>query len=68
MQHSVKFSVYITVEAEDEDKAYELAEKMLNEYAVLPAEHADALINILEYEDTFQSGESEGGENGEASD
>jgi len=54
MKHYVKFSVYIPVEAEDEDTAYEIAERVLGECAALPADAADSLINLLEYEDTVQ--------------
>jgi hypothetical protein len=54
MKHTVKFCIYITVEAGDEDQACELAEAKLDEYALLPLDAGDCLRNLLEYEDTFQ--------------
>jgi len=54
MKHVVKFSIYIQVDAADEDEAAEKADTILDEIALLPLDHSDCLLNQLEYEDTIQ--------------
>jgi hypothetical protein len=49
MRHLVKFCIYIEVTAEDEDAAYELAEKKLEELS-----REGKLFDLLDYEDTLQ--------------
>jgi hypothetical protein len=55
MKFTFKYSLYVTVEAPDEDAAEEAVEVKLDERALLPLDHSDCLRSSLEHEDTLYS-------------
>jgi pyruvate formate-lyase activating enzyme-like uncharacterized protein len=53
MKFTFVYSLYVTVDAPDEDAAEEAVEAKLDEIALLPLDHSDCFRSALEHVDTL---------------
>jgi hypothetical protein len=52
MKFTLKYSLYVTVDAADKDAAEEACRAKLDEIALLPLDHSDCFRQNLEHEHT----------------